>query len=686
MNDSQGTEGSPGEQDVRVIAFYLPQFHPIPENDLWWGEGFTEWTNVRKARPNFPGHYQPHVPGELGYYDLRDPAVRDRQADLARRYGIHGFCYYYYWFNGKRLLERPLDDLLASGRPDFPFCVCWANENWTRRWDGLENDILIAQRYSLDDSREFIHSLFPLFRDKRYIRVDGAPLLLIYKATLIPELAKTVAMWRDECRRAGLGEIYAVGALTTSQGNLSVLGLDAAVEFPPHGHMTERIDEKLAFTNPRFGGMVFSLRNYVGQLLTSPRPEFKLFRGLLPSWDNTARRQDKGTIFTGSSPELFEFWLEQAVQQTRVRHRGDERMLFINAWNEWGEGCHLEPDQRHGRAYLEAVASALAAPSLPPAVRPSLDEILARAALLEGQGNVRRVRSPGAALGLRRPPRVSVVMPAYNHDRFVRSALDSVVVQTFDDLEIIVIDDGSTDGTGTIVDAFAAQCTDHAVTVVHQPNEGAHAAINHGLALATGDFVAVINSDDSYFPRRLERLVAALAPGTDLAFSDVAFIGDDDASIDNVHVNQLRQYIDDATTFPNLLYPLIEHNITTSTGNLLFRRSLLRAIGGFAPLRMCHDWDFVLAATYATRLAFVREPMYRYRVHRGNTFTALSLRGQLETEQVLQSFFAGVHHHPWFDAEARTAFLGYARKRRLGGFVPVAPAREDSARSQLTGA
>ncbi|MEO8304043.1 MAG: glycoside hydrolase family 99-like domain-containing protein, partial [Betaproteobacteria bacterium] len=293
MSDPRTTVAATGAgDDLRLIAFYLPQYHPIPENDRWWGDGFTEWTNVRKAKPNFAGHYQPHEPGELGYYDLRDPGVRDRQAALAREHGIHGFCYYYYWFNGKRLLERPLDEMLASGKPDFPFCVCWANENWTRRWDGREQDVLMAQHYSSDDSRAFIRSLFPLMRDRRYIQVDGRPLLLIYKIALIPELPATLALWRDECRNAGLGEIYLVAAMTTWEGNPEGMGLDAAVEFPPHGHRAERVNDKLALSNPRFSGWVFNFRSYVAQLMTMPRPDFTLFRTVVPSWDNTARQQD----------------------------------------------------------------------------------------------------------------------------------------------------------------------------------------------------------------------------------------------------------------------------------------------------------------------------------------------------------------------------------------------------------
>ncbi|MEP6997163.1 MAG: glycoside hydrolase family 99-like domain-containing protein [Betaproteobacteria bacterium] len=677
MNDSLPSEAPTDKRDVRIIAFYLPQFHPISENDLWWGKDFTEWTNVRKATPNFRGHYQPHIPGELGYYDLRDPGVRERQAALARQYGIHGFCYYYYWFNGKRLLERPLDDMLSSARPEFPFCVCWANENWTRRWDGRDSDILMAQQYSIDDSREFIRSLFPLFRDKRYIRVNGKPLLLIYKANLIPELARTVAMWRDECRNAGIEEIYAVAAMTSGPGSPSSHGFDAAVEFPPHGHMAELINERLTFTNRLFDGMVFNLRNYVAQLLTMPRPEFKLFRTLIPSWDNTPRQQDRGTAFVGSSPELFEYWLEQALHQTCIRHHGDERLIFINAWNEWGEGCHLEPDQRYGRGYLQAIASALAAPFVPPPMRPGLDNILAHATALKKQAAVRQIRSPRSEDDPeRRPPRISVVMPAYNHERFVRMALDSVVAQTLDDLEIVVIDDGSSDGTAAILDAFVAQCTRYPVTVVHQPNEGAYAAINHGMALARGEIISIINSDDMYAPTRLAKLLSAMDEhGAGFAFSGTRFIDDEGAEFadDSSYVGQLRDDIARCKTAPNPLHELLSSNVAISTGNFCFRRDLLTTIGGFGSFRMCHDWDFILAASYLTPIRFVHESLYEYRLHQHNTFAGLRLLGHAEADHVLARFFEDIERHPaMLDPASRQTFLNAIRRRGFGGFLPAA--------------
>lgn len=347
---------------IRLLTFYLPQFHPTPENDAWWGKGFTEWTNVTKAQPNFAGHHQPQLPGELGFYDLRLAETRQQQADLARQHGVHGFCYYYYWFDGKRLLHRPLDEVLATGAPDFPFCVCWANENWTRTWDGQEQQVLIAQRHSPVDDLAFIRQLLPALRDRRYVRIDGRPLLLVYKVHLLPDPAGTAARWRDECRRAGIGEIYlgCVHAASHARDDLDprTIGFDAAVEFPPaRGGMNTAPPRG---TRRGFRGLFFDYATAMARARARPGDPYVLFRGVMPSWDNTARRQDTGHIFLGSSPERYAEWLAHALDWTARMRVGDERLVFINAWNEWAEGNHLEPDRRHGRAYLEATRAALA--------------------------------------------------------------------------------------------------------------------------------------------------------------------------------------------------------------------------------------------------------------------------------------------------------------------------------------
>jgi lipopolysaccharide biosynthesis protein len=345
---------------MRTIAFYLPQFHPIPENDLWWGTGFTEWTNARRGKPQFIGHYQPHEPEELGCYDLREASVRAAQADLARRHGVYGFCYYFYWFNGKRLLERPLNDMLTDGTPDFPFCVCWANENWTRRWDGLDREILMEQIYGPADAEDLMLELLTLFRDRRYIRINGRPLLLIYKTHLIPDLASIAAIWRRVAAEAGVPSLYLCACETSDTLDPRSYGFDAAVEFPPHRHQAVSLNAKMPGLSANFDGIVTSYRSHILQSLDRRPPSYPLFRTVMPMWDNTARRQHSGTIFTGSSPELFGHWVEEIVTQTRSRLAGDERLVFVNAWNEWGEGCHLEPDQRYGRQYLEALRDGLA--------------------------------------------------------------------------------------------------------------------------------------------------------------------------------------------------------------------------------------------------------------------------------------------------------------------------------------
>ena len=344
---------------VRLIAFYLPQYHPIPENDHWWGKGFTEWTNVTKAVPNFTGHHQPRLPADLGFYDLRLPEVREEQADLARRYGIYGFCYYYYWFAGKRLLNRPLDDVVQSGRPDFPFCVCWANENWSRRWDGLDAEILIAQDHSDEDDLNFIKTLEPALHDRRYIRMDGRPLLLVYRPSLLPDAARTAEIWRRYCREAGLGELYL--ATVQSFGNTDDprgFGFDAAVEFPPHA-MAVLAEQPANLLNPDFQGRFYDYVATANFFMNRPPMPYPFFRTAMPSWDNTARRQDASDIFLNAEPEYYERWLKHLVDETRQFRQGDERLLFVNAWNEWAEGNYLEPDRKFGHRYLETTRNAL---------------------------------------------------------------------------------------------------------------------------------------------------------------------------------------------------------------------------------------------------------------------------------------------------------------------------------------
>jgi predicted O-methyltransferase YrrM len=347
----------PHEEDVKVLAFYLPQFHPIAENDQWWGKGYTEWARATRARPQFAGHYQPHLPQRLGFYDLRLPEVRARQAALARGHGIHGFCYYYYSFGTKTLLERPLADMLASGEPDLPFCLCWANENWTRRWDGAERELLIEQRYGPELDFALIESLMPFFRDPRYLRVRGAPVLLVYRPNALPEPRATTERWRHAAREQGLHDLHLVAALTFGLNDPRPLGFDAAVEFPPHG---ANLSDSCAVDGmePGFSGQVFDYRATVHRQLALAPPPFRLYRTAMAGWDNTPRLGRRATIFNGASPDAYEEWLRALVTAARLGHP-DHRLVFVNAWNEWGEGAHLEPDRRFGTGYLEATRRAL---------------------------------------------------------------------------------------------------------------------------------------------------------------------------------------------------------------------------------------------------------------------------------------------------------------------------------------
>jgi glycosyltransferase involved in cell wall biosynthesis len=351
-------ESGPLEPDVRLIAFYLPQYHPIPQNDEWWGAGFTEWTNVTRATPQFSGHYQPRLPSELGFYDLRLPEIRTAQAELARAHGIHGFCYYHYWFGGKRLLGRPFEEVLRSGEPDLPFCLCWANEPWSRRWDGLSQDVLQAQSYTEADDLDHIRWLLEALADPRAITVEAKPLLLVYQARDLPRPAQTVDTWRKEVEAAGLPGLYLVAVETgwDAGWDATQVGFDAKVLFQPQFSIL-RETPRLELDGPS----TLSVHEYDRAwpaLAGAERVAYRRYDTVFPSWDNTARRGEEATVVHGSTPEAYEEWLRSTIEKARVQEP-EHRIVFINAWNEWAEGAYLEPDLRFGRAYLEATRRAL---------------------------------------------------------------------------------------------------------------------------------------------------------------------------------------------------------------------------------------------------------------------------------------------------------------------------------------
>lgn len=349
--------------EVQLLCYFLPQFHQIAENDEWWGLGFTEWTNVRKARPMFSGHDQPRIPTTLGYYDLLNADVRARQADLARQHGITGFCYYHYWFHGKRILERPLNDLLRSGTPDFPFCVFWANESWKRTWDGGNQEILMLQQHDTQDDLDFIRHLLPVFSDKRYIRVRGQPLLMVYRVDNLPAAAATFERWREECIRHGELPPFIVIADTVYRGSPLSFGADASVGFPPHQLNAQLMRAQgIDSIDPSYVGKLLDYRAIAATLATADEVDHLRFQCVVPRWDNTARRQFDGTVFTRSTPQLFEAWLREALVRARDDLPVGQQFVFVNAWNEWAEGAYLEPDERFGDAYLRAALRARSVP------------------------------------------------------------------------------------------------------------------------------------------------------------------------------------------------------------------------------------------------------------------------------------------------------------------------------------
>lgn len=350
---------------VRTIAFYLPQFHPVPENNKWWGEGFTEWTNVAKSVPLFPGHYQPHLPADLGFYDLRLAESRNAQAELAQQYGVDGFCYYHYWFGGRRILERPFSEVLASGQPALPFCLCWANESWSRRWLGEERDVLMPQAYSPEDDRNHARWLVKAFCDERYIRVGDRPLFLVYRPKDLPQPQGFVDALNTAAADAGIASPFLVGVDAHSPGfDFRKIGFDSTLGFEPQlgtsgsGVFNEKAtwakllrNLQLGIRDPRL--QVFDDAECRKSMAMIRRPG-NAIPCCYVAWDNSPRRGRKGIIYVNGSPESFGKALDEHFQAAKLLPAG-QQFLFVNAWNEWAEGNHLEPDQKFGHGFLEQV-------------------------------------------------------------------------------------------------------------------------------------------------------------------------------------------------------------------------------------------------------------------------------------------------------------------------------------------
>jgi len=358
------------EAKLRALAIHLPQFHPIPENDKWWGRGFTEWRNVTKAKPKFEGHYQPHLPADLGFYDLRLAESRNAQAALAKEYGISGFCYYHYWFNGRQVLETPVKEILESREPDFPFCLCWANENWTRNWDGLFNDVLLEQKYSPEDDVAHIHFLFKFFRDKRYITVDEKPVFIVYRTELFPDIKQTAEIWKSEAIKAGFKGLYLIRCENFETDiDPQSIGFDASFNFFPNHYgmplyvipgKIEKLLHKIGIKkSPYLSDLIWNYSDVVDKQINNPQTvPYKRFPGITPMWDNSARRKEKAVILQNSTPKKYGSWLSHIVNTFKPFSK-EENFVFINAWNEWAEGNHLEPCQKWGRQYLETTKTIL---------------------------------------------------------------------------------------------------------------------------------------------------------------------------------------------------------------------------------------------------------------------------------------------------------------------------------------
>lgn len=581
-----------------IIAFYLPQFHSIPENNAFWGEGFTEWRQLPRGLPRFPGHYQPRIPRDLGFYTLGSESILSEQVRMAAAAGVGAFCYYYYWFNGKRVLEAPLDVHLNSS-VDMPFLVMWANENWTKTWDGFEDNVLLRQDYKDEDEDDLIADLARHFKDSRYVRLEGRPLFIIYNIRHVPEVETTVQRWREKLTNDYDENVLFFMAQAFEAKDPRTFKLDGAIEFPPH---------KLAAPHPgretpdayssQYKGRVIAYDDFVSTSLNESTPDYPLIKTAVPSWDNDARRPNRGLTLEGVSPRKYQTWIAELVQRALDVPVFGTPVLAINAWNEWAEAAYLEPDVYFGAAFLNATARGV----------------------LSGVQNF-------VPLDQRRQNdlRVSVIMPCYNHARFLPERIESVTRQLTRPDEIIFLDDCSTDDSPLVAERLLRSCGIPFKILRNARNSGGvFRQWLKGIQHASHELIWIAETDDSCDKLFLSYILPAFDRHDVMAvFGKIQCIDPDGNPRDD-----LKTYFDGFTSFswdksvvvPAAVafgYDFAVRNVIPNASGLVFRKPSLTAseVSRLTSYTFAGDWFFYSLVVRGGSLAYRHKAKSYFRVN-----------------------------------------------------------------------
>lgn len=591
---------------AKLLAYYLPQYHPIAENDRFWGKGFTEWRNVARGLPRFAGHVQPRLPRDLGFYNLAEGDVMRRQIEMAKAAGVFGFCFYHYWFDGRRVLETPVNRFLADRSLDFPFCIMWANENWTRTWDGAERDVLLQQSYQEEDDEALIDDLARHFRDDRYIRLNGRPLWFIYRPGHVPDCQNRVSRWRKIfAQRHGETPLIFM-ARAFGDKDPSAFGLDGAIEFPPHGIFATapEITAELDIWDDKYNGTVYDYEDVTEAAIQNERGDMPLIRTVFPSWDNESRRPGRGTTVTGSTPDKFRVWLEWALQEAVSNPVAGEPLLCVNAWNEWAEGAYLEPDVHFGAAYLNTVS--------------------------------RVMNSPLADL------QVTAVLPCFNHAAYLPYRLASVLNQSRPPDEIIFLDDGSNDESLKIATEILQNSSiPHRIIATEKSSGSVFGQWLKGIDAASHDLIWVAETDDHADPGFLDNLLPAfLRKDVMLACGRIDAIGYDGKTRGDLttywegleHLSRDRSAtIPAARLFE---HDFVSRNLVANVSGAIFRKPLLtqKERDRLTSYRFAGDWYFYALVLRGGQFAYRRLARAQFRVH-DTSRSRSSLSGDLHLSE-----------------------------------------------------